>query len=271
MSKRTKNIAEFLASAIYFPFIPLFYNRPRRVILFYHSVKRSDVENFDRQMAYLAKNCCVVNATDIYNPVADNDKTIVAVTFDDGFVSVLENAVPVLEKYDLPSAIFLPAGNLNQPPNWPLEETCADAAERVMSAEQIKELNSDTCRILSHTVSHPALTKLDDCRLEYEFARSKQDLEEILGSEVNAVSYPHGDCNSKVCDFARRAGYKFGFTITPGLVTESTDTMQINRFSVSAHDCITKFKLKTAGAYYAVKYLRAAKSIIKNIFNRTRV
>ena len=265
MSKRIKNIAEFLASAVYFPFVPLFYNRPRRVILFYHSVKRSDVENFDRQMAYLAKNCCVVNATDIYNPVADNDKTIVAVTFDDGFVSVLENAVPVLEKYDLPSAIFLPAGNLNQPPNWPLEETCADAAERVMSAEQIKELNSDTCRILSHTVSHTALTKLDDSRLEHELTSSKQDLEAILGCEVNAVSYPYGDYDDRVCDFARRAGYKFGFTITPAMVTESTDTMQINRFAVSARDSMTAFKLKISGAYYAVKYLRSAKRICKRV------
>ena len=41
-------------------------------------------------------------------------KTIVAITFDDAFVSVMKNAAPILKEFDLPAAIFVPVGNLEQ-------------------------------------------------------------------------------------------------------------------------------------------------------------
>jgi peptidoglycan/xylan/chitin deacetylase (PgdA/CDA1 family) len=209
-------------------------------------------------MAYLAEKCSVVKPSKIKDN-SDRNKIITAITFDDAFVSVYENAVPVLAKYKLPAAIFVPMGNLGKAPLWVLCDDCSDANEIVMTEKQIAELDEAGIEIFSHTMSHPVLTKVEHEKLMFELKESKQTLERILSHEVNAISYPHGAYNSDVCEAAKQSGYEQAFTITPSVVDESTDNMRIGRFAVSPKDGLFKFKLKVSGAYQVVQYLRRLK------------
>jgi peptidoglycan/xylan/chitin deacetylase (PgdA/CDA1 family) len=184
----------------------------------------------------------------------------VAITFDDAFVSIFENAIPVLKKHGFSAGIFVPTGNLGLSPGWVIEDNCSDKNETVMNIEQIAELGNDGFEVFSHTISHPLLTQIDEDGLRYELLESKKQLEKIIGCEITAISYPHGAHDTMVCMAAKNAGYRLGFTTEPDTVDCSPDDMRIGRFEVSAADSMLKFRLKVNGAYRAVKYLRKLKS-----------
>jgi peptidoglycan/xylan/chitin deacetylase (PgdA/CDA1 family) len=232
----------------------------RRVVIYYHSVKKEGVKQFEKQMAYLAKNYTVVKASHIKTVPVYSKKTIVVITFDDAFVSILENALPALKKWGLPANIFVPTGNLGKPPQWEILNCCLDDKdETIINKQQIANLKNDRFEISSHTVSHPVLTEIDNDRLYYEITNSKMDLERMVGCSVLAISYPYGAYDTRVCEAAKRAGYELGFTNEPCIFNNFTDNFQIGRFAVSTNDSLVKFKLKVSGAYQVTKYLRAMK------------
>jgi peptidoglycan/xylan/chitin deacetylase (PgdA/CDA1 family) len=256
LSKHCKEAVKFACAAGYSVLQPLTQHKPHRVILYYHSVKSQYRRQFEKQMAYLAEYCRVVKVSEIKTAAANGSDTVAAITFDDAFESVFKNAVPILKAFKLPAAIFVPTSNLGRLPRWSLSDMHEEGHESVMSVEQIAELARDGFEIFSHTVSHPRLTLADEKTLHSELTQSKKDLEAIIGKDVTAVSFPHGDHNLHVCAAARKAGYSYGFTIEPHLVNGSSDDMRIGRFAVSPADGLVKFRLKVNGAYVVSNWLR---------------
>ena len=268
MLKTIKQLIELICAVLYMPLLPFLKKGPLRVVLYYHSINKADVAGFTKQMAYLTEKCFVVKPSKIKTAYKNGAKILAAITFDDAFVSIIENAVPILKKHNLPVGIFVPTGNLGQPPRWKIPENCPIKNETVMSRRQIAELDNDGFEIFSHTVSHATLTEIENSRLETELVNSKQDLENIVGHQVSGISYPHGACDDRVCKAALRAGYSMGFTIEPYTNDEYTDNMKIGRFSVSPRDSMTKFKLKVSGAYQAVRFLRVLKTLAVRFIGR---
>lgn len=259
--KSLKKIVELICALIYAAFLSLIRIREdlSRVVIYYHSVKKEDVKQFEKQMAYLAKNCIVVKASHVKTAPTRGKKSIVAITFDDAFVSILKNALPVLTKWGLTANIFVPTGSLGKPPQWEIPSRSFDKNDPVISQEQVAKLNNDGFEVSSHTVTHPVLTEIDEDRLRHELLDSKRELERIIGYEVPAISYPHGAYDKRVCEAAEKAGYELGFTIEPCTINNYTNNLQMGRFAVSTRDSLMEFKLKVAGAYQVTKYLRAMK------------
>lgn len=253
---------EFLLAAIYALWLILSKEQARRIVIYYHGVKDQDVDRFEKQMDYLSRLYQVVKPSEIDTVLAMGKKSLVAITFDDALVSVFKNAAPILRKYDLPAAIFVPTGNLGQCPPWLQAAACYDGQDRVVDEQQLIEMNRMGFEIFSHTVSHPRLSQLNDEELRKELEESKRDLEQYLDREVTAISYPYGCHDERVCEAARRADYQLGFTIEPHLADHSQDPLQTGRFLVSPTDNLLKFKLKVIGAYQVVKYLRRLKGMI---------
>jgi peptidoglycan/xylan/chitin deacetylase (PgdA/CDA1 family) len=139
---------------------------------------------------------------------------------------------------------------------------CPDKDEIVMSEQQIAELDREGFEILSHTVSHPVLTELNDSELESELVGSKQKLEEIVGHGVSGISYPHGAYDARVYKAAQKAGYKLAFTLDPDMVNSTADCLKLARFKASSNESLIRFKLKINGAYRVVRYLRSLKRIL---------
>lgn len=262
MGKTTKLLIATAYSAI----LPLVLKKPYRIVLCYHGVREQDVEGFEKQMGWLTNKCKVVRISEILTAEPDNFDAIAAITFDDAFVNLLKNALPVLRKYGLTASIFAPAGNLAQTPKWCIPESSSDRDEMVMSKEQLAEIDKEGFEILSHTASHPVLTEIDDSALSSELSESKLALEKIVGREVSGIAYPHGAYDSRVCAAAREAGYQLGCTIEPRVVNGDTDSMEIGRVVVSPSDGLFEFGLKVGGAYQAMSYLRT----IRDKFLRRR-
>ncbi len=89
---------------------------PTGVVLYYHGIEPSQRARFAGQMDEVIRLTRPVPAGIASLP--EGATHCCAVTFDDGFVSVLENALPELEARHIPSTIFVPTGNLGEPPAW---------------------------------------------------------------------------------------------------------------------------------------------------------
>jgi peptidoglycan/xylan/chitin deacetylase (PgdA/CDA1 family) len=260
--KPLKEIAELMFALIYAVFLLVIRKDASRVVLYYHSINKADINRFRNQMAYLARRCTVVKASNIMVANTNGAKSVIAITFDDAFVNVRENAIPVLKEHRLPASVFVPVADIGQRSRWEMLEDYADKDEFVMNRQEILELDKDGFDIYSHTLSHPRLTELNEDKLLIELRDSKQTLEKIVGHEVIGISYPYGSHDNRVCYAAEKCGYRLGFTIEPNTVNNATGYFRIGRFSVSPKDSLIKFRLKVSGAYQVVKYLRAVKKLL---------
>jgi len=261
-----KDIIEFICAAGFATFRFLLPVKTGKVVLCYHYLKIGDVEQFERQMHYLAQRCDVVLPSEIFDADGNDGRMTVAITFDDAFFSIYERAIDILKKYELPAGVFVPSGNPGKLPGWQMPEDSPYRDETVMDAEAIGDMDKDGFEMLSHTVSHCVLTELSDEQLNEELSKSKDDVQRIIGHEVCGISYPHGECDSRVCEAAEKAGYTYGFTLEPCMVDCAEDRLQIGRFVVSPGDSLMKFKLKVTGAYQVIRYLRAIKKMITGAF-----
>jgi len=266
--KPLKEIIELIFALIYALYLALIRKNTSRVVLYYHGINKANMAAFRKQMEYLASKCVVVKPSKIKTAEKNEAKYMVAITFDDAFISIIQNAVPILKEYGLLAGILVPADYLGQKPRWEMPENCPDKNEIVMSKRQVEQLDKDGFEIFSHTLSHPVLTEIEDDRLETELVESKQELERIVNHEIIGISYPHGACDNRVCEAAERAGYKLGFTIEPSMIDSTTDNLRIGRFSVSPRDNMIKFRLKVNGAYQAVTLLRALKTSLMGYFDK---
>jgi len=253
-----KDSIKFAIAMLYGSVLNLIGSRHLCTVIYYHGIAPDDVVGFAGQMKYLAENCTVVRPSQIKKALPRNGKRCVAITIDDAFENIIHNALDVLKRYDLPAGIFVPVANLGTTPKWQFTQDSPDRYERVMTADQVARLADAGFEILSHTLSHPMLTQLEDEMLNHELQTSRSVLEEITGQPVTGMSYPHGDHDDRVCQAVEDADYAMAFTVEPEAVTHRTDNFRIGRFSVSPRESLMKFKLKISGAYRITKIFRKA-------------
>ena len=136
-----------------------------------------------------------------------------AVTFDDGFRSVSELALPILERHNMIGTAFIPTRYIGRDgvAQWPgIDRWIGGVHEpelAPMSWADVGRLQQAGWEIGSHTVSHPSLTGLADRALHEELAESRRECGERLGTRCAAVAYPYGDVDRRVMDAARAYGY----------------------------------------------------------------
>ena len=221
---------------------------PHCVVLYYHAVPAQHRERFARQLDLLLA---------LARPLPSGLSAELApgrpyamVTFDDGFVSVKENAAPELARRQIPWTIFVPSGCLGQTPAWLRNAPAAAHHDRVMTREELRALvNDPLVTIGSHTVAHAHLVEVGPERAVAELARSKADLEDIVERPVDQFSYPFGARTPALDEQAQAAGYRQLFSSNPAPVFRSPAEFVSGRISVDPWDSILEFRLKLLGAY----------------------
>jgi len=220
---------------------------PTCVVLYYHSITPEERSRFAMQLDEIL---CL--ATPIW---ADRPDMVgdgyhhVAVTFDDGYRSFRDNALPELIQRKIPVHLFVPSDCLGQKPIWLDADDPEREREAVMTMEELKALEPRCVAIGSHCASHRDLTSLKDDEAAIEIIESKKTLENILGREVGTVSFPHGSYDTKHIECARRAGYQRVFSIYPYLAFRADDEYVVGRMRVDPGDHMIELKLKTLGCY----------------------
>ena len=221
---------------------------PVCVVLYYHAVPAPHRELFARQMDVLLKLArpLASGATVELEP----GQHYAVVTFDDGFISVRENAAPELRRRQIPWTIFVPSGCLGQSPGWLRHAAPAVRHERVMTPDELRALGNDPLvTIGSHTVAHAQLVEVGTERAAAELARSKADLEHILERPVDQFSYPFGARTPALDEQARTAGYRRLFTSNPAPAFRTPEEWVTGRVNVAPDISPMEFRLKLLGAY----------------------
>jgi peptidoglycan/xylan/chitin deacetylase (PgdA/CDA1 family) len=217
------------------------------VALYYHSVQSEERERFGRQMDALIRLATPIAAT-IRQPLLPGTH-YAAITFDDGFVSVIENAVPELVKRRIPAALFVVTGLLGKKPNWATFGEGYSKEERIADLDQLKALPTDLITIGSHTISHPLLTSLPEADAQTELSTSRETLKSLLDREITLFSFPYGASSERIVSLCRAAGYDRIFTILPSLAFANPHEFVTGRVAVAPADWPIEFRLKLLGAY----------------------
>lgn len=154
----------------------------------------------------------------------------VILTFDDGFVDVFENALPVLHQHGFRSIQFLVADLLGKTSEW--QKDSGEVPGKLMDKTQIKDWLASGQEIGSHTLTHPRLTQIPPSEAREEISASKKKLEDFFGFAVEHFCYPYGDWNQKVRDMVQNAGYKSACITKFGINTADADRFALKRITV---------------------------------------
>jgi len=268
-----KRITKLLVSLCYFTLceaygmIAILGRRPRQAqctVLYYHSVDSRLRGRFARQMDTLVRHTVPV-AADMGSPLAPGHRYSV-VTFDDGLQNVVDNALPELEKREIPCTIFVIAGILGKTVPWNTVEPDR-ALNGIMSEEQLRDLPSKLVTIGAHTMTHPRLPLLAAEAALREIRGSRLRLETLLSKKVTLFSFPYGAFNQQLIHQCREAGFERVFTTLPGPAFSNPTEYVTKRVGLEASDWPLEFRLKLFGAY---AWLPAAFSIKRKILGLRR-
>lgn len=152
--------------------------------------------------------------------VAPRHKAVV-LTFDDGYASVCEVALPVLQARGLQAAAFVPTGYIGRSFGGNTRAGCGPPLP-TMTAEQIRCLCAAGWDIGAHSVSHRLFAGLSADEARRELAESKAHLERLLGQTVTTFAFPYGEPGSAYrpehVELAAKADYELALSMKPGFV-----------------------------------------------------
>jgi peptidoglycan/xylan/chitin deacetylase (PgdA/CDA1 family) len=112
------------------------------------------------------------------------------ITFDDGYRSVLEFALPCLLQFGYPAVHFVPTAYIGR---WNEFDCGAEPTEPICDWDELRELERRGVAVQAHSVRHRHFSELSPGELEEELRRSKGDLETGLSRPVEMFSFPYGD------------------------------------------------------------------------------
>jgi len=133
------------------------------------------------------------------HPAADRR---VAISFDDGDVSNLEVALPLLQARGLTATFFVTSDFIGQP--------------GMLAASDVRALADAGMEVGSHGRSHAFLADLDSDALRAELLDSRARLQDLTGREVASIALPGGRGGERERQAALAAGYRVLFGSVPG-------------------------------------------------------
>jgi len=217
------------------PFEDLFHQG--RAILCYHKIATPprearikglylDPALFSRQMEELSSSGFI---SDLPALPAPTGKNMLTITFDDGFLNNLTEAVPRMQKWNIRAINYLVADRIGQTSDWEARE--GGEADPLMNESQIKEWLSAGHWIGAHTCTHPRLSLLSRDQAKEEIFASKKRLEDLFGLPVEHFAYPYGDYNQTTVELAREAGFKTACTMHRGINLSDTSRFELKRWT----------------------------------------
>ena len=158
-------------------------------------------------------------------------KKPIILTFDDGYANLEKNANPVLVEHNMKYTVFLVSGKIGGTNDWVESEGMTPTP--LLTWNAIERIHADgVASFMPHTVTHLKLTQIPVEQARMELGNSKATLEDRLQRTMPTFCYPYGDCNDRIADLARDAGYTQAVTTQFGRVRLADESMLLPRVSV---------------------------------------
>ena len=260
-------------------------NSEKLRVLAYHGV--DNTPRFEAQLQYLKKNFSIIDINILREHLLNGKELpekALLITFDDGEVSLLNNGLPLLKKYSIPSICFVVTSLINtQKPywweeiryylgkeignkkswevkNWKNEEREVYLDElrresqkppitRVQLTENdLKNMKQGGMEIANHTHTHPMLDKCSASKVKEEIRTSAAILKS-MGFSDNVFAYPNGNFDQKVEDVLQENDIKLAFLFDHKLNSTRINPLRISRIRVDSDTELKEFKVKVSGLH----------------------
>lgn len=225
------------------------------VILLYHHVDADtppstsiSPDNFRAHLDYLRDNdFTVVGLPEMIEALQSQTplpEKAVAITFDDGYISIYETAFPMLQEYDYPFTLFVSTGPIDaNQPNY-------------MSWDQIREMSDAGVTIANHMVEHPYMLDRAEGesdsqwleRMRAELLAAEETISTETGQEHRLLAYPYGEFNQELKAMLSDEGF-IGLAQNSGAVGFHSDFLALPRYPLAS----IYANLETAATKFATK------------------
>jgi peptidoglycan/xylan/chitin deacetylase (PgdA/CDA1 family) len=154
-------------------------------------------------------------------------------TFDDGYKSMRQIALPLLQRFAAPGVVFMPSDHIGASNVFDLGH---EPEEPLCDWDDLRALEAGGVAVQSHGASHRSFSDLTTAERAAELSRSKAVLEEGLKRPVDSIAFPYGDAGPDA-DHGQvaAAGYRAAFLYQGGPVTlPLADPFRIERLAMGA-------------------------------------
>ena len=207
---------------------------PNAAILLYHHVSSStpastsiSPEAFKSHMEYLDAHHTVVSLQDVVSAIQHNTtlpENAVAITFDDGYANILDNAHPILADLGFPYTVFINPDEIGVGP-------------KQLTWEQVIAMHNDGVVFANHTLDHLHMLNGEQAMGERAWLEkvwrnvesAEKKIEDKLDISLKYLAYPFGEYNTALANKLKAEGY-IGFGQHSGAVGLSSDMQALPRF-----------------------------------------
>lgn len=163
------------------------------------------------------------------DPVAFTEG-MVSINFDDGKLSVYQNALPILDAAGFVSDQFITTDYLS------------DYYPGYIDESAVLDMQSRGHTIGAHTRTHSDLTAMSASQAQDEINGSRQVLLDLGASPVAYFAYPFGAYNDSVIQMVKDAGFAGARSSDGGLNDKATDPYALRRFPLYNSTTLTQVK-----------------------------
>ena len=190
-------------------------------------------ERFQTQVNFFSKYFELVSLGEIVEEKASRRPRL-AISFDDGFISVKKTAWPILRAAGAPFTVFvnrvaIETGSLDYGIGYSQLKVAPGVSSPYMSLTDIREMLNAGVDFGSHGASHCILSECTEVELLSEIKGNADFLRANLKVEVPFLAFPFGKkkhYSQQVVASALAAGHKFLFSSNPSHFVTSNDVVK---------------------------------------------
>lgn len=172
---------------------------------------------------------------------------VVGITFDDGYLNNLANALPVLKRHGFTSTCYVVSQYVGKTNLWDRE--IGSKQTLLMSAQQLRHWLAAGQEVGAHTRHHVHLAQADAATYWEEISQCKSELENMTNSSVRHFCYPYGEYTADHVASARALGFDSVTTTRRSRCQADDDMLQLPRVPIVRSTTLPLFWFKVATCY----------------------